>query len=87
MFYGEKDSPHNFVRIYLKGVCTLEPVSKYIVANGLKQHYLDWGNSDAQTVLMTHGIGLCAQIWNNAARSLASDYHVLSLDLLSLIHI
>ena len=81
MFYGEKDSPHNFVRIYLKGVCTLDPVSKYIVANGLKQHYLDWGNSDAQTVLMTHGIGLCAQIWNNAARSLASDYHVLSLDL------
>ena len=55
MFYGEKDSPHNFVRIYLKGVCTLESVSKYIVANGLKQHNLDWGNSDAQTaVSYTH---------------------------------
>ncbi|MBO56109.1 MAG: alpha/beta hydrolase, partial [Dehalococcoidia bacterium] len=59
----------------------MEPVSKYIVANGLRQHYLDWGNSEAQTVLMTHGIGLCAQIWNNTAKELSKEFHVISLDL------
>jgi pimeloyl-ACP methyl ester carboxylesterase len=59
----------------------LEPKSKYVEANGFTHHYLDWGNEGAQPVLMTHGIGLCAQIWNHAARALNADYHVLSLDL------
>lgn len=59
----------------------MEPKSKYVEANGFTHHYLDWGNEGAQPVLMTHGIGLCAQIWNHAARSLSADYHVMSLDL------
>ena len=57
----------------------MEPTSKYIEANGFTHHYLDWGNERAQPVLMTHGIGLCAQIWNHAARTLSADYHILSL--------
>ena len=33
------------------------------------------------SVLMFHAVGMCAQIWNNAARDLARDYHVFAFDL------
>ena len=59
----------------------LEPESKFVEANGITLHGLSWGNPDNPLLLMTHGIGLCAQVWNPLARDLARDYHVLSLDL------
>ena len=59
----------------------MEPVSKFIQANGITLHGLSWGNPENPLLLMTHGIGLCAQVWNPLARDLAKDYHVLSLDL------
>ena len=59
----------------------LEPESKFVEANGITLHGLSWGNPDNPLLLMTHGIGLCAQVWNPLAQDLARDYHVLSLDL------
>ena len=59
----------------------MEPESKFVEANGITLHGLSWGNPDNPLLLMTHGIGLCAQVWNPLARDLALDYHVLSLDL------
>ena len=59
----------------------MEPESKFVEANGITLHGLSWGNPDNPLLLMTHGIGLCAQVWNPLARDLARDYHVLSLDL------
>ena len=59
----------------------MEPESKFIEANGITLHGLSWGNPDNPLLLMTHGIGLCAQVWNPLAQDLARDYHVLSLDL------
>ncbi len=60
---------------------TDSPVSKFVTANGVRLHYLEWGQPDAPAVLMLHGIGLCAEIWNWTARRLARDYRVLSFDL------
>ncbi len=59
----------------------MEPESKFVAANGINLHGLSWGNPANPLLLMTHGIGLCAQVWNPLARDLAADYHVLSLDL------
>ena len=59
----------------------MEPTSKFIQANGITLHGLSWGNPDNPLLIMTHGIGLCAQVWNPLAQDLAKDYHVLSLDL------
>ncbi len=59
----------------------MEPESKFVEANGITLHGLSWGNPDNPLLLMTHGIGLCAQVWNPLAQDLARDYHVLSLDL------
>ena len=59
----------------------MESESKFVEANGITLHGLSWGNPDNPLLLMTHGIGLCAQVWNPLAQDLARDYHVLSLDL------
>ena len=42
---------------------------------------MEWGSPENPSVLMFHAVGMCAQIWNNAARDLARDYHVFAFDL------
>lgn len=59
----------------------MQPESKFIPTNGITLHGLAWGHPDSPLLLMTHGIGLCASVWNPLARDLAKDYYVLSLDL------
>ena len=59
----------------------MQPESKYVRANGINHHYLAWGDPGRPPLLMFHGIGLCAQVWNSAARDLAQDYHVMAFDL------
>jgi len=54
---------------------------KFVVANNITHHYLEWGNISAKTIVMLHGIGLCAQVWNWTAQNLSSNYHILSLDM------
>jgi pimeloyl-ACP methyl ester carboxylesterase len=52
-----------------------------VESNGVKHHYLEWGSPDNPSVVMFHAVGMSSQIWNNAARDLARDYHVFSFDL------
>lgn len=59
---------------------TVLPKSQFIAANGLRHHYLDWGNPKAPPLLMLHGAGLCASIWEPIAQGLAPDFHVMAFD-------
>ena len=59
----------------------MQPESRFVVSNGVNHHYLEWGNLRNPDLLMFHAVGMCSQIWNNAARDLAQDYHVFSFDL------
>ena len=59
----------------------MQPESKFVESDGVKHHYLEWGNPDNPNVVMFHAVGMCSQIWNNTARDLARDYHVFSFDL------
>jgi pimeloyl-ACP methyl ester carboxylesterase len=56
------------------------PQSKFIAANGLRHHYLDWGNPGKPPLLMLHGAGLCASTWEPIAQGLAPDFHVMAFD-------
>tara|TARA_B110000116_G_scaffold269649_1_gene286030 strand:+ start:988 stop:1836 length:849 start_codon:yes stop_codon:yes gene_type:complete len=58
----------------------LNPISKYIKANGITQHYLDWGNESSPPLLMVHATGLCADVWNSYASELSSNFHVICLN-------
>ena len=59
----------------------MQPESRFVESDGVNHHYLEWGSPGNPRVVMFHAVGMHSQIWNNAARDLARDYHVHSFDL------
>jgi pimeloyl-ACP methyl ester carboxylesterase len=62
----------------------LEPAhstSRYVEVNGLKLHYLDYGNEGLPPMLCIHGGGAHGHWYDFIAGSFTSDYHVRALDL------
>ena len=57
-----------------------EPVDRFVEVNGLRFHYLEWGNPGNPTVLMLHGVSQQAHSWDFISLPLSRDYRVLSLD-------
>jgi len=57
-----------------------KPQDKYLMVNGLRLHYLDWGNEAQQAMLLVHGMQDCAHNWDFFAASMARDYHILAMD-------
>lgn len=58
-----------------------EPVSHYYDSQRLKLHYVDWGNPGAPPLLMIHGGYDHCRSWDDMARGLCRDYHILAPDL------
>lgn len=58
----------------------IEPVSKAYVSQGLKLHYLDWGNAGAPLLLLVHGMRDHARSWDWVARELRHDWHIIAPD-------
>jgi pimeloyl-ACP methyl ester carboxylesterase len=56
------------------------PESKHIEVNGVGLHYLDWGNAQAQPMVLLHGLQDCARGWDFFAPNMSSEHHVLALD-------
>jgi pimeloyl-ACP methyl ester carboxylesterase len=54
--------------------------SKFVQANGLQLHYLDFGNPTAPPIICIHGLSGNAHNFDGLAPHLAHRYHVLSLD-------
>lgn len=59
----------------------IDPVSKTYVSQGLKLHYLDWGNAAAPPLVLLHGAWDHAHSWDWVARELRNDWHIIALDL------
>jgi pimeloyl-ACP methyl ester carboxylesterase len=57
------------------------PEDKWLTVNGIRLHYLDWGNPRAQIMVLLHGFCSHAHYWDFFARSLRTDYHILALDM------
>lgn len=53
----------------------------WIVLDGLRFHYTEWGSPAKPTLLMLHGLNVQCHTWDPFAQRLAKDYHVLCLDL------
>jgi pimeloyl-ACP methyl ester carboxylesterase len=60
---------------------TVEPTSHYFTSQGVKLHYLDWGNTSAPSLLLIHGTRDHARSWDWTARALRDRWHVVALDL------
>lgn len=58
-----------------------EPVSRTCDSQGLKLHYLDWGNEGAPVLLLVHGMRDHARSWDWTAQALRHDWRVIAVDL------
>ncbi|MFH0942431.1 MAG: alpha/beta hydrolase [Chloroflexota bacterium] len=56
------------------------PQDRFITANGLRLHYLEWGKPGQKTIILLHGFNNCAATWIPLAGKLAPRRHVLALD-------
>ncbi len=52
---------------------------KFVKANGLKLHYLDWGNDKLPPMLLLHGGAQTAHSWDFFGLSMRDSYHVVAL--------
>jgi esterase len=58
----------------------VQPTDGTVVVNGVRLHYLDWGNPERPALVLLHGGGLTAHTWDLAALLLRDRYHILALD-------
>ena len=52
----------------------------FVKVNGLRIHYVDWGNEAAQPLIMLHGLRSFAHNWDRVAEAFRDRYHVMALD-------
>jgi pimeloyl-ACP methyl ester carboxylesterase len=53
---------------------------KFVNANGLRLHYIDYGNDGAPWIVCVHGLTANAHSFDALAGVLAAKYHVISVD-------
>lgn len=59
----------------------LGPTSHRFVSQGLRLHYVDWGNESAPPLLLVHGGSDHCRSWDWVAQRLSSRFHVIAPDL------
>ncbi len=57
-----------------------EPTSAHVEINGLRIHYLEWGDADATPMVMLHGLRAYAHWFDEFAAVVNDRYRVLALD-------
>ena len=64
----------------LKPSAIVQPEDHWVQLNGIRFHYLDWGNAQLPHVVLLHGGSLTAHTWDMAALILRDNYHLVALD-------
>jgi pimeloyl-ACP methyl ester carboxylesterase len=58
----------------------LRPKSKFLTVNGLRVHYLEWGDASAPPVVCVHGYTSSAEAFNAPARHFQDRFNVMAPD-------
>lgn len=58
----------------------VQPTDHWVTLNGIRFHYLDWGNPELPHMVLLHGGSLTAHTWDMAALLLRDRYHLVALD-------
>ncbi|MGI8550550.1 MAG: alpha/beta fold hydrolase [Dehalococcoidia bacterium] len=58
----------------------IEPQDATMTVNGLRLHYLDWGEEGRPPFVLLHGFSAMAHFWDGFAAKMRQDYHVYALD-------
>src|SRR5262245_59185656 len=57
------------------------PQDRFVMVNGLRLHYVDWGNTGATPFVMVHGLDRVARTFDHMAPHFTTRYHVMALDM------
>jgi len=57
------------------------PQDRFVNVDGLRLHYLDWGNESKQPLILLHGIGRVAHTFDHLAGHFSPNYHVIAVDM------
>ena len=60
---------------------TAEPADRFYESQGLRLHYVDWGNEAAPPLILIHGGLDHCRNWDAIARELQPHFHVVAPDL------
>ena len=60
---------------------TAEPADRFYESQGLRLHYVDWGNEAAPPLILVHGGLDHCRNWDAIARELQPHFHVVAPDL------
>ena len=63
------------------GVSHAQPVDRHVTVNGLRIHYLEWGSSGKQPLILLHGIARVAHTFDHLAPHFSKNYHVIAVDM------
>jgi len=58
-----------------------QPVDRFVIVNGLRIHYLDWGARGKQPLVLLHGIARLAHTFDHLAPHFSKNYHVIAVDM------
>lgn len=58
-----------------------QPADRFVTVNGLRIHYVDWGNPDKPPLVLIHGLDRVARTFDHVAPHFTSRYHVIALDM------
>jgi pimeloyl-ACP methyl ester carboxylesterase len=56
------------------------PEDKYVKANGMRLHYLDWGHAEKPNMLLLHGGAQSAHSWDFFSLAMRDHFHIVALD-------
>ena len=56
------------------------PQDKFVTANGMRFHYLEWGSAANPPMLLLHGFAQTCHSWDFVALGFSDDYRVIVLD-------
>jgi len=54
---------------------------QFVTVNGLRLHYLEWGDAGKQPLILLHGIGRVAHTFDHLAAHFSGNYRVLAVDM------
>jgi pimeloyl-ACP methyl ester carboxylesterase len=57
------------------------PHDRYVTANGLRLHYLDWGQDGKPLLVLIHGLDRHAHTFDHLAPHFRDRYHVIAVDM------
>ena len=55
-------------------------IDRFVRANGLSFHFLDWGRADKPPMVLLHGVGQTCHAWDLFAAAMSEHFHVMAFD-------